>query len=32
MMKAAVYEGKERIIVQDVSEPTLGDGEILLVH
>jgi L-iditol 2-dehydrogenase len=29
-MKAAVYEGKERILVQDVSEPTLDEGEVLL--
>jgi L-iditol 2-dehydrogenase len=29
-MKAAVYEGKEQIIVQDVPEPVLNDGEVLL--
>ena len=29
-MKAAVYLGKENIVVQDVAEPTLADGEVLL--
>ena len=29
-MKAAVYEGKEQIVVQEVPEPTLADGEVLL--
>jgi L-iditol 2-dehydrogenase len=29
-MKAAVYEGKGQIIVREVSEPTLSDGEVLL--
>jgi L-iditol 2-dehydrogenase len=29
-MKAAVYLGKENIVVRDVAEPTLEDGEILL--
>ena len=29
-MKAAVYEGKECIIVKDVPDPVLGDGEMLL--
>ncbi len=29
-MKAAVYEGKEQIIVRDVPDPTLDEGEILL--
>ncbi|MEM1444261.1 MAG: zinc-binding dehydrogenase [Verrucomicrobiota bacterium] len=32
-MKAAVYQGKEQLVVQDVAEPTLEDGEVLLkVH
>jgi len=30
LMKAAVYLGKENIAVQDVAEPTLADGEVLL--
>jgi len=29
-MKAAVYEGKERVVVREVPEPSLEDGEILL--
>jgi L-iditol 2-dehydrogenase len=29
-MKAAVYLGKENIVVRDVAEPVLDDGEILL--
>jgi L-iditol 2-dehydrogenase len=29
-MKAAVFEGKEKLIVRDVPDPTLEDGEILL--
>ena len=29
-MKAAVYQGKEQLIVQDVADPNLGDGEVLL--
>ena len=29
-MMAAVYQGKERILVEDVADPTLIDGEILL--
>ena len=29
-MKAAVYLGKEEIVLRDVAEPQLGDGEILL--
>jgi L-iditol 2-dehydrogenase len=29
-MIAAVYEGKEQIVVRDVPEPTLAEGEILL--
>jgi L-iditol 2-dehydrogenase len=29
-MKAAVYLGKENIVVQDVADPRLEDGEILL--
>jgi L-iditol 2-dehydrogenase len=29
-MKAAVYQGKEQLIVQDVPDPVLKDGEILL--
>ena len=32
-MKAAVYLGKENVVVQDVAEPVLADGEVLLkVH
>ncbi len=30
MMKAAVYRGKEDIVVQHIAEPTLDDGEVLL--
>jgi len=30
-MKAAVYEGKERIVVQEIPDPVLEDGEVLLV-
>lgn len=29
-MKAAVYEGKEQVVVRDVPDPTLDDGEMLL--
>jgi L-iditol 2-dehydrogenase len=29
-MKAAVYEGKENIVIRDVAQPTLEDGEVLL--
>ena len=29
-MKAAVYLGKEQLVVQDVPEPALGDGDVLL--
>jgi L-iditol 2-dehydrogenase len=29
-MKAAVYEGKERIVVKDVPDPVPTDGEVLL--
>ncbi len=29
-MRAAVYQGKEQIIVEDVTDPTLSDGEVLL--
>ncbi|MHC4251957.1 MAG: alcohol dehydrogenase catalytic domain-containing protein [Planctomycetota bacterium] len=29
-MKAAVYEGKEQIVVRDVSDPVLTDGEVLI--
>ncbi len=29
-MKAAVYEGKERVIVQEVADPMLNEGEVLL--
>src|SRR3954454_1454299 len=29
-MKAAVYEGKEQLIVRDVPDPVLSDGEVLL--
>ncbi len=29
-MKAAVYQGKEQLIVQDVPDPALEEGEILL--
>lgn len=29
-MKAAVYKGKEQIEVEDVAEPTLDDGEVLI--
>lgn len=29
-MKAAVYQGKEKLVVQDVPDPTIDDGEILL--
>src|SRR5713226_5255966 len=29
-VKAAVYEGKERLIVREVPEPVLDEGEVLL--
>ena len=29
-MRAAVYLGKEEIVVRDIAEPQLGDGEVLL--
>jgi len=29
-MKAAVYKGKEQIDVEDVADPTIGDGEVLI--
>jgi len=29
-MKAAVYEGKEQIVLRDVPDPVLKDGEVLL--
>jgi len=29
-MKAAVYHGKEQLIVQDVPEPSLNEGEVLV--
>ena len=29
-MQAAVYEGKERLIVREVPEPVLATGEVLL--
>lgn len=29
-MKAAVYQGKEKLIVQDVPDPVLEDGDVLL--
>ena len=29
-MKAAVYLGKENLVVQDVADPTLAEGEVLL--
>lgn len=29
-MKAAVYEGKENIVIRDVAPPKLDDGEVLL--
>jgi L-iditol 2-dehydrogenase len=29
-MKAAVYEGKEQLIVRDVPDPVLDDGDVLL--
>jgi L-iditol 2-dehydrogenase len=29
-MKAAVYEGKENIVIRDVAQPKLDDGEVLL--
>jgi len=29
-MKAAVYQGKERLIVQEVPEPSLNEGELLV--
>src|SRR5882757_9715376 len=29
-MRAAVYEGKEQIIVQEVPDPTLTDGDVLI--
>lgn len=29
-MRAAIYQGKEEITVQDVADPTLLDGEVLL--
>ena len=29
-MKAAVYEGKEQIVVRDVPDPVLAEGEVLL--
>jgi L-iditol 2-dehydrogenase len=29
-MKAAVYQGKEQLIVQDMPDPSLAEGEILL--
>ncbi len=29
-MRAAIYRGKEEIAVEEVDDPTLGDGEILL--
>lgn len=29
-MKAAVYLGKEQVVVQEVPEPTLADGDVLL--
>ena len=29
-MKAAVYLGKEQVVVTDVADPVLGDGEVLL--
>ncbi len=29
-MQAAVYQGKEQLVVQNVADPVLGDGEVLL--
>ena len=29
-MKAAVYEGKEQIVVRELPDPVLDDGEVLL--
>ena len=29
-MKAAVYRGKEKLLVEEVENPTLGDGEVLV--
>ncbi len=29
-MKAAIYEGKEQIVVRDIPEPQLDEGEVLL--
>ena len=29
-MKAAIYHGKEQIVLEDVNDPTLTEGEVLI--